>query len=73
MNRFPGRKIILAAGDVAAIAVITLVGFASHGELKISFAGRMFTTFLPLLAGWFLIAPWPGLFDLQMVSAPRLL
>jgi len=71
MNQFPGRKIILAAGDVAAIAVITLVGFASHGALEMSFAGRMFTTFLPLLAGWFLIAPWLGLFDLQLVSNPR--
>lgn len=51
MNLGRGRKIALVAGDVVAIAVITLVGFASHGELKISFAGRMFTTFVPLLAG----------------------
>lgn len=71
MNQKRGRKTILVVGDVAAMAVITLVGFASHGELKMSFAGRMFTTFLPLLAGWFLIAPWLGLFDLRVVSDPR--
>jgi hypothetical protein len=66
-----GKKFWLLAGDVIALAVITLAGFASHGELQVSFAGRMLTTFLPLLAGWFLIAPWLGLFDLQLVSNPR--
>jgi len=66
----PPKKFWLLVGDVLALAVITLVGFASHGELHVSFAGRMLTTFLPLLAGWFLIAPWLGLFDLKVVSAP---
>ncbi len=63
--------LLLAGGDVIAIGVITLIGFASHGELQVSFAGRMLTTFLPLLAGWFLIAPWLGLFDLRLASNPR--
>ncbi|MEZ0395040.1 MAG: DUF3054 family protein [Anaerolineales bacterium] len=63
--------LLLASGDTVAIAVITLIGFASHGELQISFAGRMLTTFAPLLAGWFLIAPWLGLFDQKVVSNPR--
>lgn len=70
MNHSFRKKLLLVIGDVAAVAVITVIGFASHGELKASFAARMATTFLPLLAGWFLIAPWLGLFDLKVVSAP---
>ncbi len=66
----PLRKLWLLVGDVLALAIITLVGFASHGELHFSFAARMMTTFLPLLAGWFLLAPWFGLFDLNVISAP---
>ncbi len=66
----PTKKVWLLAGDGLALAIITLVGFASHGELQASFAGRMLTTFLPLLAGWFLIAPWLGLFDLKVAAAP---
>jgi hypothetical protein len=31
----------------------------------------MLTTFIPLLVGWFLIAPWLGLFDSQITSTPK--
>jgi hypothetical protein len=61
----------LIVGDVIALAVITVIGFASHGEADISFIPRMFTTFIPLLVGWFLIAPWLGLFNAQITSAPK--
>jgi len=48
--------------------VITVVGFASHGEMAISFVPRMWTTFIPLVISWFLIAPWLGLFNAQITS-----
>ncbi len=45
----PKSNWILIAGDILALAVITVIGFASHGETDISFAPRMFTTFIPLV------------------------
>lgn len=57
-------KIIpLILGDSIALAIITVVGFATHGETDLSLVPRMMTTFIPLMVGWFLIAPWLGLFD----------
>jgi len=48
-----------------------VIGFASHGETDISFVPRMFTTFIPLVVSWFLIAPWLGLFDEKIISNPK--
>jgi hypothetical protein len=61
----------LILGDVLALAVITILGFASHGETDVSYAPRMLTTFVPLLLGWFLIAPWLGLFEPSSTSGPK--
>jgi hypothetical protein len=59
------NRYLLILGDSVTLGVITLIGFASHGELSVASLPRMLTTFLPLLAGWFLAAPWLGLFKLQ--------
>ena len=64
-------KWTLIAGDIIALAVITVIGFVTHGETDLSFVPRMFTTFIPLVVSWFLIAPWPGLFDEQITSNPK--
>jgi hypothetical protein len=61
----------LVLGDVIVLALITVIGFASHGETGLSFLPRMFTTFIPLVVSWFLIAPWLGLFDVQIISEPK--
>lgn len=61
----------LVLGDIIALAIITIIGFATHGETDLSFLPRMLTTFIPLLVSWFLIAPWLGLFNVQITSAPR--
>ena len=66
-----GTKLKLIAGDLLALAIITVIGFASHGETELSFLPRMFTTFIPLVVSWFLIAPWLGLFDKQITSNPK--
>jgi hypothetical protein len=65
------KRNLLILGDVLALGIITVIGFASHGEANLSFARRMLTTFLPLLAGWFLIAPWLGLFKSEIASNPK--
>jgi hypothetical protein len=65
------KRSSLILGDVLALAVITILGFASHGETDVSYAPRMLTTFVPLLLGWFLIAPWLGLFEPSSTSDPK--
>ena len=62
---------ILILGDILALAAITLIGFATHGETSLSFLPRMGTTFFPLVVSWFLIAPWLGLFEEQIVLDRR--
>ncbi len=57
------KTTLLVTGDVVALALVTLVGFGSHGEFSASFLPRMAAAFLPLCAGWFLLAPQLGLFD----------
>jgi hypothetical protein len=62
---------ILILGDIITLALITLIGFANHNELRLFPINRMLATFLPLLAGWFLISPWLGLFKVEITSNPR--
>ena len=69
----PMSKRILVAGDILAIAIVTFVGFVTHGEAELSVLPRMAAAFLPLLAGWFLLAPPLGLFrDETIHSASQL-
>ena len=62
------KKTILILGDTLTLLIVTLIGFATHGETSISFLLRMLTTFIPLLVGWFLLAPWFGLFNSELNS-----
>jgi hypothetical protein len=61
----------LVVGDIIALAFITVIGFASHGETAVTFVPRMSTTFIPLIVAWFLIAPWLGLFDAAVTSESK--
>ncbi len=67
------NKTILIAGDITAIAVLTLIGFATHDEVDITFLPRMAAAFFPTLIGWFFFAPWFGLFDRQAGADFKLL
>lgn len=62
---------ILYAGDILGIAIITLIGFATHGETDQSFLPRMGALFFPLMIAWFLISPWLGLFQLEITLSPK--
>jgi asparagine N-glycosylation enzyme membrane subunit Stt3 len=64
------RRAILLSGDILVLAVVTAVGFASHGTFGSSGA-RMLSTFLPLLAGWFMVAPLLGVYDPQRAADLR--
>ena len=56
-------KAALILGDALALAVTTVIGFATHGETDLSFLPRFLAIFIPLTTAWFLIAPWFGLFQ----------
>jgi hypothetical protein len=62
------RKYTLILGDVIALTIITLIGFAAHKQATPSFAPRMLTTFIPALIAWFALAPFFGLFDAAITS-----
>jgi len=66
------KKTKLIFGDILTIAILTFIGFASHGETDLSFIPRMGTTFLPVLISWFLLAPWFGLFDEDLTADSKL-
>ena len=67
------NKYILILGDLLVIALVTIVGFASHGETNVSALPRMAAVFSPLAVSWFLLAPALGLFQLETASNSRLL
>jgi hypothetical protein len=62
------NKYILILGDLLAIALVTFIGFATHGEADVSFAPRMGALYFPLSISWFLLAPSLGLFRLETTS-----
>lgn len=68
----PKLHIIVWVGDLVVIGLITLYGFASHGELQE--AGlRLLSTFIPLLLAWLIVGLPAGLFDaLRALQASQL-
>ena len=66
------KKTTLILGDILAIAILTVIGFATHDEFDLSYLSRMGTTFFPVLVSWFLAATWLDLFDERVISNPQL-
>lgn len=64
------KKPILILGDLLAIALITIIGFATHGEAGPSFLPRMAAIFFPLTLAWFTLAPGLGLFQNPLIDKP---
>jgi len=62
---------ILIVGDVLAIAIVTVIGFATHNETGTAFLPRMAVIFFPLTVAWFILAPWFGLFQPEIISNPK--
>jgi hypothetical protein len=61
----------LILGDALAIAIITIIGFATHDEVGFLFLPRMAAIYFPLSISWFLIAPALGLFQREVTSNPK--
>ena len=52
------KKNILIIGDIISLAILTVIGFATHGETDTSYLPRMAAIFLPMVVGWFILIPW---------------
>jgi hypothetical protein len=63
------QQVVLIVGDLLTLLLVTIAGFARHGELGTS-GLRLLTTFIPLSAAWFLVAPHLGVFDADRFSSP---
>lgn len=64
-------KWTLILGDLLAMAVVTLIGFATHGAAELSYLPRIAAVYFPLSIAWFLLASPLGLFKRETVSNPR--
>lgn len=64
------KKSILILGDILTHVILTIIGFATHGETSASFLPRMAASFFPVIFGWFVLAPWLGLFDETVTRNP---
>ena len=62
---------VLILGDLLALALVTIIGFATHGEAEVSFLPRMAALYFPLAISWFLLAPALGLFQRETASNPK--
>lgn len=65
------KKTILIFGDVLVLAILTVIGFATHGETNTSYLPRMAAAFVPVTFAWFVLAPWFDLFDEGVIADPK--
>ena len=65
-----GRWIVYT-GDILVLAALTFLGFVTHGETALAFLPRMGALFIPLVISWFLVAPWLGLFQPEIIFTPK--
>ncbi|MCC7119338.1 MAG: DUF3054 domain-containing protein [Anaerolineales bacterium] len=62
------KKTTLLFGDVIVIAIVTLIGFATHDELSLQFLARMAAMFFPLAGAWIILGFWLNLFEPQSAA-----
>jgi len=62
---------LLVAGDILAIVIVTVIGFATHGETGTSFLPRMAVIFFPLTIAWFILSPLLGLFQREITQSSK--
>ena len=62
---------VLILGDLLAIGLVTLIGFATHGEADMAFVPRMAALYVPLTISWFILTPALGLFGRETTSDPK--
>lgn len=69
-NRGNLQRFVLIAGDIITLAIVTVIGFASHGTADTA-GSRMLTTFIPLVVAWFLVAPFLHVYHTEVFHDGR--
>ena len=59
--------VLLWLGDVLMFLAISLIGYFFHANGEV-YSWRWLATFLPFCAGWFLIAPWMGVYRAEIAK-----
>lgn len=64
--------ILLVIGDILCFLIFALLGDTSHGEFTgLAAIPHIILISLPFLAGWFLVAPFLGLYRKELTTEPR--
>jgi hypothetical protein len=64
--------ILLVIGDIMCFLIFSVIGASSHGETTgLASIGHIVLVALPFMVGWFLVAPFLGLFCKELMAAPR--
>ena len=63
---------LLWLGDGLVLLAISLIGYFFHNTAQ-AYSWRWLATFLPFALGWGLIAPWLGLYRLDLIAHPQML
>ncbi len=64
--------ILLVIGDVLCFLIFSVLGTTSHKEVSgLASIPYIVLVALPFIAGWFLVAPFMGLFKPELMAAPR--
>ena len=68
MTTQPSSLRWLLIGDILASLVVTWIGFLTHyGNLQ---GLRWLTTFVPVVAAWFAVSPWLGVYRRDLACQP---
>lgn len=64
--------ILLVIGDIMCFLIFSVIGTSSHGRATgLASIGYIVLVALPFMAGWFLVAPFLGLYRKELLAAPR--
>src|SRR5436305_6446232 len=64
--------ILLVIGDILCFLIFAILGDTSHGEFTgLAAIPHIILITLPFLAGWFLVAPFFGLYRKELTTEPR--
>jgi hypothetical protein len=61
VRNYNPHLLLLLAGDIIALSIVTLFGFSSHGSFG---SGRFWATFVPLIVAWSLSGFYGGIFEI---------
>ena len=62
----------LVIGDILVFIIFAIIGDTSHGKVSgLASVGHSIVVALPFIAGWFLVAPFMGMFRRELLTEPR--